>query len=85
MLRRWMARTRSSVAGCPSYSAKRVWSQSAPRPKPTSTRVGHSRRTLRADLVRSVRPRIVAAGIATESELDELDHAIRDHLDNPAR
>jgi SAM-dependent methyltransferase len=44
---------------------------------------GHSRRTLRADLVRSMRPKIVAAGIATEQELDEVDHAIRDHLDNP--
>jgi SAM-dependent methyltransferase len=45
--------------------------------------VGHSRRTLRADLVRSMRPKIVAAGIATEQELDEVDHAMRDHLDNP--
>jgi SAM-dependent methyltransferase len=45
--------------------------------------VGHSRRTLRADLVRSMRPKIVAAGIATEQELDEIDQAIRDHLDDP--
>jgi SAM-dependent methyltransferase len=44
---------------------------------------GHSRRTLRADLVRSMRPKIVAAGIASEQELDEVDHAVREHLSNP--
>jgi SAM-dependent methyltransferase len=44
---------------------------------------GHSRRTIRADLVRSMRPKIVAAGIASERELDELDHAVREHLNDP--
>jgi SAM-dependent methyltransferase len=43
---------------------------------------GHSRRTLRADLVRSMRPKIVAAGIASEQELDEVDHAVRERLSN---
>jgi hypothetical protein len=33
---------------------------------------GHSRRTIRADLVRSMRPKILAAGIASERELDEV-------------
>jgi diketogulonate reductase-like aldo/keto reductase len=41
---------------------------------------GNSRRTVRADLVRSMRPKILAAGIATERELDEVDHAVRQHL-----
>jgi SAM-dependent methyltransferase len=44
---------------------------------------GHSRRTLRADLVRSMRPKILAAGIASEEELDEVDRAVREHLDDP--
>ncbi len=44
---------------------------------------GHSRRTVRADLVRSMRPKILAAGIATDRELDEVDHAVREHLSNP--
>lgn len=45
---------------------------------------GHSRRTIRADLVRSMRPKIVAAGIASERELDEVDQAVREHLSDPA-
>ena len=45
--------------------------------------VGHSRRTIRADLVRSLRPQILDMGLADERELDELDAAIREHLDNP--
>jgi SAM-dependent methyltransferase len=44
---------------------------------------GHSRRTIRADLVRSMRPKIVAAAIASERELDEVDHAVREHLNDP--
>ena len=44
---------------------------------------GHSRRTVRADLVRSMRPKILAAGLATDRELDEVDRAVREHLSNP--
>ncbi len=44
---------------------------------------GHSRRTIRADLVRSMRPKILAAGIASERELDEVDQAVRKHLSDP--
>ena len=42
--------------------------------------VGHSRRTILVDLVRSMRLKILTAGIATEHELDEVDHAVREHL-----
>ena len=45
--------------------------------------IGHSRRTLRADLVRSMRSQIVTMGIAGEVELDQLDSAARTHLDDP--
>jgi ubiquinone/menaquinone biosynthesis C-methylase UbiE len=44
---------------------------------------GHSRRTIRLDLVRSMRPVILEQGIAGEGELDELDHAVREHLADP--
>lgn len=44
---------------------------------------GNSRRTLRPDLVRSLRPKILAKGIATERELHEVDRAVRDHLADP--
>lgn len=44
---------------------------------------GHSRRTIRADLVNSLRPQILEMGLADERELDELDAAAREHLDNP--
>jgi ubiquinone/menaquinone biosynthesis C-methylase UbiE len=44
---------------------------------------GHSRRTIRADLVRSMRPQIIAMGLADERELDELDRAARNHFDDP--
>ena len=44
---------------------------------------GNSRRTIRADLVRSMRPKILAAGIASERELDEVDQAVRKHLSDP--
>ena len=44
---------------------------------------GHSRRTVGPDLVRSMRPKIVERGIASEQELDDLDQAVRQHLNNP--
>jgi len=44
---------------------------------------GHSRRSIRLDLVRSMRPRILERGIASEQELDELDRAAQRHLDDP--
>jgi SAM-dependent methyltransferase len=44
---------------------------------------GHSRRTVRPDLVRSMRPKILERGIASEQELDEVDRAVREHLDDP--
>jgi SAM-dependent methyltransferase len=44
---------------------------------------GHSRRTIRLDLVRSMRARVVEMGLATGTELDELDAAARAHLDDP--
>jgi hypothetical protein len=45
---------------------------------------GHSRRTIRADLVRAMRPHILQMGLASEAELDELDAAARAHLSDPA-
>jgi ubiquinone/menaquinone biosynthesis C-methylase UbiE len=45
--------------------------------------VGHSRRTIRADLVRSMRPQILDMGLADERELDEIDAAVRTHFDDP--
>ncbi len=44
---------------------------------------GHSRRTIVADLVRAMRPQILALGATDERELDELDATARRHLDNP--
>jgi ubiquinone/menaquinone biosynthesis C-methylase UbiE len=44
---------------------------------------GHSRRTIRADMVRTVRTQILELGLSDEQELDELDHAVRRHLDDP--
>ena len=44
---------------------------------------GHSRRTTRLDLIRSMRPHILRLGLASEAELDELDTAARAHLDDP--
>lgn len=44
---------------------------------------GHSRRTMRLDLVRSMRPVIIEQGIAGKAELDEIDHAVREHIANP--
>lgn len=45
---------------------------------------GHSRRTIRLDLIRGLRPVIVQHGIAGEAELDEVDQALREHLADPA-
>lgn len=44
---------------------------------------GYSRRTIRLDLVRSMRPVITQQGIADEAELDELDRVLRAHLADP--
>jgi len=44
---------------------------------------GHSRRMIRADLVRSLRRQILELGLAGEDELDDLDAAGREHLANP--
>jgi SAM-dependent methyltransferase len=45
--------------------------------------LGHSRRTIRADLARSLRPVILEQGLVGEAELDELDRAVRRHFDDP--
>jgi SAM-dependent methyltransferase len=44
---------------------------------------GNSRRTIRLDLVRSMRGQVLEMGLASETELDELDAAARAHLDDP--
>ena len=44
---------------------------------------GKSRRTVRLDLVQSMRPQVLEMGLATAAELDELDAAARAHLDDP--
>ena len=44
---------------------------------------GNSRRTVRLDLVRSMRPVIVQLGLADQKELDELDAAVRAHIEDP--
>jgi ubiquinone/menaquinone biosynthesis C-methylase UbiE len=44
---------------------------------------GNSRRTVRLDLVRAMRPQVVQMGLATAAELDELDTAARPHLEDP--
>jgi hypothetical protein len=44
--------------------------------------VGHSRRTIRADLIRCSREQIPDMGLARERELDQLDAAAREHLAN---
>jgi SLT domain-containing protein len=44
---------------------------------------GHSRRTIGADLVRAMRPQLLALGAADEAELDSLDATLREYLDNP--
>ena len=44
---------------------------------------GHSQRTLLPDLVRAIRPKIIAQRIASQAELDALDIAVRRHLADP--
>src|SRR4051794_19328732 len=44
---------------------------------------GHSRRTVLADLVRSLRAPILGLGLADEGELEEVDAAARAHLTEP--
>jgi ubiquinone/menaquinone biosynthesis C-methylase UbiE len=44
---------------------------------------GHSRRTVRLDLVRAMGPHIVAIGLASEAELAELDATARAHVEDP--
>lgn len=44
---------------------------------------GSSRRTIRLDLVRSMRSQVLEMGLATAAELDELDAAARARLDDP--
>ncbi|MGR6964790.1 methyltransferase domain-containing protein [Geodermatophilus sp. URMC 61] len=44
---------------------------------------GHSRRTVLADLVRSLRAPVLGLGLATERELEELDASARAHLTEP--
>ncbi len=44
---------------------------------------GHSRRAIRADLTRSMRPQILELGLATATELDRVDAQVRDHLASP--
>jgi SAM-dependent methyltransferase len=43
----------------------------------------HSRHSIRADLVRAMRPQILALGLAQEAELDEIDRAAREHFADP--
>jgi hypothetical protein len=45
--------------------------------------LGNSRRTIRLDLVQSMRPQVLDMGLATGEELDELDAAARAHLNDP--
>jgi ubiquinone/menaquinone biosynthesis C-methylase UbiE len=44
---------------------------------------GHSRRTVRPDLFRTLRSKIVARGMADDAELAEIDRAVRTHLADP--
>ncbi len=44
---------------------------------------GCSRRTIRLELIRSMRPKIIGFGLSNDRELDELDQAAREHLSDP--
>lgn len=44
---------------------------------------GHSRRTVRVDLIRSMQPHVLELALATETEVDELYATALTHLDNP--
>ena len=45
--------------------------------------LGNSRRTIRLDLVRSIRSHVLEMNLASAAELDELDTAARAHLEDP--
>jgi len=45
--------------------------------------LGHSRRTIRLDLVRAMHSQIVEMGLADEVELEEIDGAVRRHFADP--
>jgi SAM-dependent methyltransferase len=45
--------------------------------------LGHSRRTIRVDLVHSMRPKILDRGFASERHLDQLERTLQEHLANP--
>lgn len=47
------------------------------------SRKGADPLTITPDLIRALRPQILAVALADEQELDELDAAARKHLDNP--
>lgn len=83
---RWLsaatAAIRGSAAGYRSSCTGRDWNRSRWRPGCRCTR-GNSRRTIRLDLVQSMRPQVLEMGLATAAELDELDAAARAHLDDP--
>jgi SAM-dependent methyltransferase len=44
---------------------------------------GNSRRTVRLDLVRAMRPQVLEMGLASAAELDDLDAPARAHLTDP--
>jgi SAM-dependent methyltransferase len=44
---------------------------------------GHSRRTMRLDLARSIRSHVLEMNLASPAEFDELDAAARAHLEDP--
>jgi ubiquinone/menaquinone biosynthesis C-methylase UbiE len=50
--------------------------------RPDMSPPGHPRRTLTLDLVRAMRPQVLAMGLATEAEFDELDAAARAHVED---
>jgi hypothetical protein len=45
---------------------------------------GHTRRTIRLDLLRGIRAQVVELGLVSANELDELDAAAPAHLEDPA-
>lgn len=51
--------------------------------RPDMYPVGHSRRTVRLDILQNMRSKIVERELLTERELDELDHQARAHLADP--
>ena len=74
---------RGSAAGYRSFSARRDWTDVEVEARVQMYPPGNSRRTIRLDLVRSMRPQVLEMGLATAAELDELDAAARAHLDDP--